>query len=253
MLSQREHTQTKTKTMQFSSARKSSQRAPPEGYIDNPSEVNELLQENALSINYSQLRDLTLSDKHDGYTVEIEDLPYKDLLKLSQQERNDITEEIHGVQNLCPEENPVMIDESLRRFAACLEEIPADQKTAYLRAQETYAGTYINDDEWRLRFLRCDLFDAEKAANRMVNFLDFLSDIFGDYVLKRHLQLTDFSWDEMQAFRRGHFQLLPYRDRSGRRVFTVVGGFNLTTPLTIRVRFPVSFVLVLCACVICVC
>lgn len=216
------------------------QRAPLEGYLDNPNDVNALLLESSLSINYKQMRNLAHRDGLDEHTYpamnEIDYLPSKELFNLPLLERNAITEEIHGVVNLAPVENPRMINSGLRQFNACIEELPVGMKSAYLRAQVMYPDTYINSPEWRLRFLRCDFFDAQKAAIRMVNFLDILSDIFGDYVLKRPVQMTDFCWEEMQAFRRGHYQLLPYRDRSGRRIFTVVGGFDTKTPLAIRVK-----------------
>ena len=251
------------------------QKTPPWKGDPRPEEegkLNEMLRNDSLSIDFAQLRDLIISsDKADDDAItEIDELPWKDLLKLSQQERNAINEEIHGVKNnVCPEETPGMIDDALRRFAAHLEGMPDAEieKSAYLRKRrEREGGTgggitntannttvYTETDEWRLRFLRCDLFDAEKAATRMVKFLTILSDIFGEHVLDRPLRITDFSRAEMNAFRRGHQQLLPFRDRSGRRVFTVVGGFDLATPLEIRVSFFFSLCVLSVNIYICVC
>ena len=71
----------------------------------------------------------------------------------------------------------------------------------------------------------------------MVKFLDMVSELFGDFALRRQIQMSDFSREEMQVFRVGHQQLLPYRDRSGRRIFALVGGVGVNVPLLTRVSF----------------
>lgn len=48
--------------------------------------------------------------------------------------------------------------------------------------------------------------------------------------------MSDFSREEMQAFRVGHQQLLPYRDRSGRRIYALVGGLGVDVVLVTRVK-----------------
>jgi hypothetical protein len=209
---------------------------PPEGFPDHPNDVKQMLLEDSLSLNYSEIRNLqTVSEQRSPAQDQIDDLLSRDLLNLSLKERNAINEEIHGVQTIAPMESPSMIQAALVELNGCLERMPSREKVAYLRSQELFPNTYINGADFRLRFLRCDLFDAEKAAVRMANFLDLVSDLFGDYVLKRSLKITDFSWEEMQVFRSGHFQLLPYRDRSGRRIFAFVGGFAMGMPLATKV------------------
>lgn len=79
----------------------------------------------------------------------------------------------------------------------------------------------MNERNFRLRFLRAELFDAKKAATRLSKFLETGLEFFGSQVLVRPVRLSDFSRKEMKVFNIGRIQLLPYRDRSGRRV--VVG------------------------------
>jgi hypothetical protein len=209
---------------------------PPDGYPDNPNEVNEMLLEDSLSLNYWEMRNLkTCVEQKSPAQMQIDDLLSRDLLQLSLTERNAITEEIHGVQTIAPQESPSMIQAALLDLNACIGRMPSSKKAAYLRSQELYPDTYINTSDFRMRFLRCDLFDVEKAASRMVMYLDLMLDLFGDYVLKRTLQISDFCWEEMQAFRCGHLQPLPYRDRSGRRIFAFVGGFAMDMPLATKV------------------
>ena len=214
--------------------------APLDGYKDNPNEVQAFLSESSLSLNIQNYQNILHQSGPDSEHVkpvqrEIDDLLWKDLQSLSLQDRNAVIEEIHGVQTIAPEETPLMISSALRELAMHIEQMPYEQKAAYARSQELYPNSYINDRDFRLRFLRCELFDASKAAARMVDLLDMMVDLFGDYVLKRPFQITDFSWEEMQCLRRGYLQLLPYRDRSGRRIFAVVGGMATDFPLTVRV------------------
>jgi len=144
-----------------------------------------------------------------------------------------MNEEIHGVQTLASEETPEMLTAALDNLTAEISMIPI--KVAYDASQEL-TSTYVNTADFRLRLLRCHLFNAKKAASGMVLFLDVLLEIFGEFALRRPIQLTDFNREEMQVFRLGLQQLLPYRDRSGRRIYASVGGFGLTTPLLTRVK-----------------
>eukprot|EP00536_Pseudo-nitzschia_multiseries_P016631 jgi/Psemu1/247639/estExt_Genewise1.C_11730016 len=171
------------------------------------------------------------------------------MLSLSVKDRNDIQEEIHGVKCLAVEETPELIEQSLKEIAIELDKIPDSKKQAFLQSKNrplpspevseqerileelhpelngprnhqphsTYSS-YIHGDEFRLRFLRCDCFDSAKAAMRLVNFLDLLLDLFGDYALRRPICLSDFTKEELRHMRKGMIQLLPYRDRSGRRI-----------------------------------
>jgi len=86
-------------------------------------------------------------------------------------------------------------------------------------------STYVNTDDFRLRFLRCELFDVAKAAIRMTKYLELVLDLFGDYALQRPIRLADFSRSELKDIRKGRFQFLPYPDRggiTGRRVMVVI-------------------------------
>ena len=69
-----------------------------------------------------------------------------------------------------------------------------------------------------MRFLRCELFDVRKAAQRMLKFLDIALELFGEDALRRPIRLSDFSKEEMRYLKKGRYQVLPNRDRSGRRI-----------------------------------
>jgi len=157
-------------------------------------------------------------------TEAVDNLFSKELLQLSMEDRNELAEEIHGVRCLALDETPELLQASVRKLASVLESdnmIPRHQKLAYLQSQ-SLPWTYINGDDFRLRFLRLTLFDAVKAAKRIVRFLDLACYLFGNFLLERPVRLSDFNKKELQYIRNGCFQFLPFRDRSSRRIFAIM-------------------------------
>mmetsp|Transcript_3262 Transcript_3262/g.8774 ORF Transcript_3262/g.8774 Transcript_3262/m.8774 type:complete len:490 (+) Transcript_3262:184-1653(+) len=177
--------------------------------------------------------DVTQSQNDDessfGSTMlpDAEQLLSEELMKLSVEDRNKSQDEIHGVDCLAPEETPEKIRNSLRELDHHLngDTIPVEKKKAYLKSQELFADTtYVNSQEFRLRFLRSTLFDVSEAAQRINQYLTTISAIFGEFTLEREPRISDFSKTELQEFRMGRYQLLPYRDRArpkGRRILAV--------------------------------
>mmetsp|Transcript_7448 Transcript_7448/g.18655 ORF Transcript_7448/g.18655 Transcript_7448/m.18655 type:complete len:540 (-) Transcript_7448:1637-3256(-) len=157
----------------------------------------------------------------------------RELLKFSTDDRTAIHEEIHGVRCLAATETPELIVTALNEFQTVLDRLLPSQKQTYeecrVRAmlyQDEERSCYaLHDENFRLRFLRAEVFNVAKAAVRFANYLDFVKTYWGtDIVLKRLIRFSDFSKDEMKLFRKGYFQVLPFRDRSGRRVITMLGG-----------------------------
>jgi hypothetical protein len=62
-------------------------------------------------------------------------------------------------------------------------------------------------------------FDVEKAANRLVKFMEGKLELFGPKAIARPIYLSDFDDDDMDTLKSGYFQLLPVRDSTGRTVF----------------------------------
>ena len=159
----------------------------------------------------------------------------KALTNLSFNDRTAIEDEIHGVSCMAIEETPDLLEHSLIDFELELHKI--SPKPAYDKAQELLLASttssshlfsvqesslsrccYINKKTFRLRFLRCELFNVRKAAERFIRYLDFVAKVYGDYALQRPIRMSDFSSEEMLFLREGKTQILPYRDRSGRRI-----------------------------------
>eukprot|EP00532_Pseudo-nitzschia_australis_P012990 CAMPEP_0168209418 /NCGR_PEP_ID=MMETSP0140_2-20121125/2607_1 /TAXON_ID=44445 /ORGANISM="Pseudo-nitzschia australis, Strain 10249 10 AB" /LENGTH=458 /DNA_ID=CAMNT_0008135913 /DNA_START=105 /DNA_END=1482 /DNA_ORIENTATION=+ len=186
---------------------------------------------------------------------DVDQILIKDLSKLSIEDRELINEELHGVRCLAPTETPDMLDASLLELSEELDSVCV--KRAFDRSQELAllqanskayggAGTYINTADFRLKFLRCELFDAKKAAFRLVSFLDLLMDAFhgNEELLLRPLRISDIGKTGMAMLKSGRYQLLPYRDRSGRRIFTVVQNFGTHHELrkTLRLLIYIMYV-----------
>ena len=168
---------------------------------------------------------------------------------LNVQGREEINEEVHGVRCMAPEENPEMIKESLVQLSDELDSIrvkPAFDRCQELLDERRHQGfrgrSYVNSDEFRLRFLRADLFDPKKAARRLVMYLDFLMNLWNgkEELLLRQVRLSDLDKREHAILRVGNFQLLPYRDRSGRRIMVIIVNlavafeFRATVSSTVR-------------------
>jgi len=185
----------------------------------------------------------------------VDDLLRNEMMELSVNDRNGIYEEIHGVRCMAPLETPEFLERSLFELNAELARIPPLEKRAFCHAsamaqintmaqnninnQNSNTNTnnsdkktkYVDTDEFRLRFLRCELFDVRKAARRLVNYLDLIAYCLpfqnGMLVLQRPITMSDLSDAEQSLLRKGHLQLLPFRDRSGRRVLTGVASLGI--------------------------
>ena len=137
------------------------------------------------------------------------------LSQMTMQEREQVYEEIHGVDQV-QEETPEFIQKELAAMNDHLAGIA--YKPAYDLAQQLNP-TYVEDEKFRLMFLRAEYYDSRKAAARLAMFMEKKLEFFGKDVLARDIYLSDLDRDDMQALRSGYFQVLPNKDRSGRVVF----------------------------------
>ena len=204
----------------------------------------------------------------------VDDLLRNEMMELSVNDRNGIYEEIHGVRCMAPLETPEFLERSLFELNAELARIPPLEKRAFCHAsamaqintmaqnninnQNSNTNTnnsdkktnYVDTDEFRLRFLRCELFDVRKAARRLVNYLDlivyYLPFQKGMLVLQRPITMSDLSDAEQSLLRKGHLQLLPFRDRSGRRVLTGVASLGIRFDPHMWVSTSVSVCVIVC-------
>lgn len=176
----------------------------------------------------------TEDDDDHGVSAEInvenvDKLMAREIDRLSLRDRNALFEEIHGVSNMAIEETPELVEYSLRSFEIELEKINPDSRIAY----DSIANQFLNNAArrivtsraFRLRFLRCVFFNPSEAALRMVNFFELLYALYGREHVLSFDETMDFFIDgkgDQIAFRTGLLQLLPFRDRSGRKILIMV-------------------------------
>jgi len=161
----------------------------------------------------------------------------EELKELSCQDRNRIQEEIHGVENMAVKETPELIQTSLIRLEHAIEALPPHKKKAYTLAI-SMNSRYVLQADFRLKFLRADLFDVKSAAERFMGYLDFTYEHFGTDVLMRPILQSDLSKLELELLRRGNNQVMPSRDRTGRLINVHQGamvGDGITTVHRMRV------------------
>lgn len=158
---------------------------------------------------------------HEPATVDphaVDSLLSQELQRLSFHDRSAIQEEIHGVATACPDETPELLSTSLQGMQHELDMIPS--KSAYDEAQRQSleSQSFVNGDDVRLVFLRCEVFDAHKAAARFVTYLEVVLETFGPVALTRFIRFDDLGRPAQDLIQAGVVQVLPYRDRSGRRI-----------------------------------
>ena len=104
-----------------------------------------------------------------------------ELASLSIQDREKLYDEIHGcaVQQH-PQDNgrdQDFIDAKLQEMD---DEINKNRNKADYNMAHFLAPSLVKDRKFRLMFLRCDLFDAKKAAKRMITFYEYKAIVWGN-------------------------------------------------------------------------
>ena len=187
---------------------------------------------------------LFLTDPPDSFTPE--NLLADELKKMSYGDRVEIEEELHGVGCRATTETPQLLELSLAVFDDQLNTRKEnDPECSHLLGnvvrcwpspEANPSRCYLNDSDVRLRFLRCERFDVNKAVQRLIDFLDFMSELFGDFVTERPVSLSDFTKEEETYLAQSRYQFLPFRDRSGRRVLAGVGNCNFHLDRILRYK-----------------
>jgi len=185
---------------------------------------------------------------------DVDQILSRELANLSVQGREAIMEEVHGVRCLAVEETLELLRSSLRRLSEELNLIvvkPAFNRCQELARTQFPKTSHVNSPEFRLRFLRADFFDAKKAAMRLVTHLEIMMELFDgkEELLMRQIRLSDFSRTEMAILKTGNFQLLPYRDRSGRRVLTLHINLSLALEFMMTAKILFYYMLVASECI----
>ena len=153
----------------------------------------------------------------------MERLRAQELNEMDFNDRNTILNEIHGVDIRGLQETPELISNSLLELQRQIQPMLAERPNL---------KTFVFREEYAIRFLRREFYDIQKAAARMVKNLEYLEAFFGPETLSRNLTLQDLGKEETKLLKDGCLQVLPSRDRVGRRIIAWVGNFGLGYSMT---------------------
>jgi len=151
--------------------------------------------------------------------------------RLSMKEREHRFEEMHGVSSFI-DETPDVVSIALSELSEQLARIQT--KEAYNLAYKM-DRSYVESSKFRLMFLRAEKFDAKKAAERLVLFMEKKLKFYGPATLVHPIRMSDLSDDDITTLKSGVFQILPSRDRSGRPILFICSNCGprlYTSPLS---------------------
>lgn len=161
---------------------------------------------------------------------ETESVLAKTLNSMSLQERSQVLEDVHGVSKPI-DETPAFLSKSL----AALDEAIALEKTPLYENALMQNRKYLEDNAFRLMFLRSVSFNVASAATRLMSFLKQKALYFGEEKLTKEITLEDLSVDDMESLESGAIQVLPEKDTAGRGVLVVL-------PILRRYKSQLNFV-----------
>ena len=89
---------------------------------------------------------------------------------------NESALKVYG-QKQQPKETPDFLSKSHSELLQEIDKLPDDSKAGWLQAQEKCSA--LVDDEHRLMFLRCEVFNTKLAAKRICNYWNKRIELFG--------------------------------------------------------------------------
>jgi hypothetical protein len=142
----------------------------------------------------------------------------KQMSCLSVKDREKAYMDVHGVSDLV-EETPEMVEGGLVQLER--EVLLLRDRAAYDLA-DSMDPTYTRNRDFRLAFLRTELFDSQQTALRLIRHFQMKLDLFGRDRLVMDITQDDLDKDGMHALYSGYGRLLIATDRAGRLISLLV-------------------------------
>ena len=119
-------------------------------------------------------------------------------------------------QTPTPNETSALINEALTRFESVLDTV--NEKKGYLMAKKKCPN--ICNDAFKLIFLRCEVFNVDRAVNRFVKYWDTRVEVFGEEraFLEMTLDGAMKDQDDKNALQSQYIQLATETDPTGRAI-----------------------------------
>jgi len=125
-------------------------------------------------------------------------------------------ESIYG-QTPTPEETPTLIEEKMKELDNEMKTMPERNKKGYKEAKEK-CPDLVDDHDFKLMFLRCEVFNVLPAAERLALYWDKRIEVFGPEKAFLPLTIEGALKDDDVALSIGHQQLTGHKDKDGRRI-----------------------------------
>lgn len=116
-----------------------------------------------------------------------------------------------------PVETPELLAAKRLEMEVELEQIPPEEKQAWMQALAKCDESLVGD-EAKLKFLRCEVFNADLAAKRLIKYWKKRVEIFGPTKAFEPISLAEGMSDDEIAVGLGVMTLLPAQDPSGRSI-----------------------------------
>ena len=114
-------------------------------------------------------------------------------------------------------ESPEFVADLIQRMNMTIDSMNENEKSAYVEACQR-SPQIATDTEFRLKFLRAELFDPGLAAHRLTQYFEFTRQWFGSDRLKQIIYQSDLDGDDHESLLSGGLQLLSEKDGAGRSI-----------------------------------
>lgn len=151
---------------------------------------------------------------------------------LSVEAREKAYMDMHGVPDVVKESSE-LIQQKLKELQYELDNIPG--KDVYNLAWAA-DRKYVEDEEFRIPFLKSTEMNPKLAAYRIVRHFEFKLELFGPESLARAITQDDLTKDDMDALYSGRARFLTTRDRAGRIINLLITGQRYTTQACVSLR-----------------
>eukprot|EP00980_Cylindrotheca_fusiformis_P023628 scaffold10690_cov126-Cylindrotheca_fusiformis.AAC.1 len=147
--------------------------------------------------------------------IEVKELASK-VSEIALDEREAALFDMHGVAPTL-DEDPERLSTSMQEMNRFLTNMVCWKQASAFKLAESQSPEYTRNENLLLMFLRCESFNAKKAATRMIAFFRHKLSLFGpEKLCKGTIGQNDLDDEDLKRLRAGCLQLLPRRDHAGR-------------------------------------
>lgn len=128
-------------------------------------------------------------------------------------------------------ETPANVERAMQELEVEISRLPT---FTLLRKVQLQHPEYVNSVSFRLKFLRCERFNAKEAMKRMMRYFEEKNLLWGEECLGREISMLDLDEEDVAYLRSGAHSITPNVDSGGRRIYlTNRGAMKCSNPTSI--------------------